>query len=554
LPGPPIADRLASIPLHGLVALRLHGHQGTCSARLPPWSGAPLIVAAAATPPLSLEEVTAMRSSYCIPGWLPVCCVLFGCGADGSPTEPGAPAAIIVSPSPVTLPQLGAVQLDARVVDARGATVSDQDLTFASDDSTIATATSTGIVVSRGPAGSTHVRVVSGALEASVALLVTPTPVRLLARSPIVVLAGTSRQLKGTVLDAVGAVIPDAPVAFASSTPALTVTPEGIVSAGGQTGRFTVTATAESLTATIEVVVPTHPAGVIAGSQTLSLGAWGGAISSRGAVYITEPAQGAPALVRADLPSFTLKAGPAGLEGGFPLSVAFSSDGAFAYVPALSPGRLAIVDAVQNKAVDEVLALEGNLSGVLVSPDDSTVYVTSDNDLMYIIDVATRRTATTVDLGTVSNQLAWHPTLPHVLASSYNGGRIIEVDAASNTILRTLPIGGQPQGLAVSPDGHELYVADELGRLVVWDLDGNALLQEITVPSGAFGLALTPDAAQIYLGISSRPDGFVQIYDRVGRNLLGTINTGGSPRRIAFDIVGETAIVTNDASRVDFIR
>lgn len=478
--------------------------------------------------------------------------LLPACGSDeSSPTV--EPAGIRINPVSVSLQQRQSVQLTAKAVDAQGVELDGYSFTFTSDDPALVSVTSAGLVTSAGPAGSTVVRVTSGALGATVAVTIEQTPTTLQSPSPVAVRAGASHQLVTTVLDAVDVPIPGAQVVYSSAASEISIAPGGLVTALGPTGTFDVLAAVGPLETQIRVVVPTHPAGVITVTEPLSLSPWGVAISSHGLAYVTQPATGAPALKRVALPTGAITAGPTGTMGGLPLAVAFSSDGIFAYVPGLSPGALAIIDSRINQAVAWV-GLSDNLYAVLVSADDRRVYVTADNDLMYVIDVATGNTVTAVDLHAVSNQLILHPTLPHILASSFNGAKVLEIDALTNSILRTLPVGGQPQGLAASPDGSELYVADELGRLLVWDLPGNTLKQEITVPAGAYGLALTPDATQIYVTIAGGPDGVVQVYDRVSRALVGTIPTGGSPRRIAFDISGQTAIITNDGGAVHIVQ
>jgi len=479
--------------------------------------------------------------------------LIVGCSSE-PPTGPGGPAAVIVSPPAISLRQRGAAQLSARVVDARGTELPGEPLTFTSENQDLVTVTPTGLVNSMGPAGSTIVTAASGSLHRSVTVTVSQTPSSLEIHSPVVVLPGASRQLAVIVLDATGHPILDAPVVYSSNAPEISVSSEGLVTGLGQPGTFVVTVTVGELQRPLQIVVPTHPAGIVAATQPLSFSSWGIAVSPRGVVFITEPATGSPALVRANLPSFAISPGPAGMPGGSPLSVGFSSDGAFAYVPALSPGTLSIINTSLNEIVADVPGLPVNLYGVLVAADDSTVYVTADNDSMYVIDPLARKVIASVDLKAVSNQLALHPTLPHVLASSFNAAKVIEIDEVTHQVLRTFAIGGHPQGLAVSPDGTEMYVADEDGRLVVWDLLANALKQEIPVPAGAFGLTLTPDAAQIYVAIAGWANGIVQVYDRHSLALVGTITTGGSPRRIAFDITGRTAVITDDASQVHFIN
>ena len=67
--------------------------------------------------------------------------------------------------------------------------------------------------------------------------------------------------------------------------------------------------------------------------------------------------------------------------------------------------------------------------------------------------------------------------------------------------------------------------------------------------AGGFGLAISPDGAQLYL---ARGDA-VQIVDRATGALLRTVSVTGSARRIAFASNG-VALVTNESGWVDFIE
>jgi YVTN family beta-propeller protein len=196
----------------------------------------------------------------------------------------------------------------------------------------------------------------------------------------------------------------------------------------------------------------------------------------------------------------------------------------------------------------------GNLLSVAVTADDKTAYVGSTNDFVYAVDLETRSVIASINVGGWANDIAMHPSLARAYASLYNAGRIAEINTSTNQLVRTFDVGGNPQGLAVSPGGGELYIANEKGELDIWDLAANALKQIVPLPGGPFGLALTPDGAQIYLAFTFGGSGFVQILDRSSRSLLRTLRTGGYPRRIAFDLAGTTAVITDDGSRVFFVR
>ena len=76
-------------------------------------------------------------------------------------------------------------------------------------------------------------------------------------------------------------------------------------------------------------------------------------------------------------------------------------------------------------------------------------------------------------------------------------------------------------------------------------------LTGVALDGPAWDLQLTPDSTQLYVGLL---DGAIQIVDRADRLVVRTVQTGGRPRRIAFDRSGTTAVVANEAGWVDILR
>ena len=124
-------------------------------------------------------------------------------------------------------------------------------------------------------------------------------------------------------------------------------------------------------------------------------------------------------------------------------------------------------------------------------------------------------------------------------------------------------VGGEPQGVAVSLDGTELFVADESfnGQINVYNLIAN--VQEASIPSGAtsslggpFGLAISPDGAAVYVGvISAEGPGLIQVIDVKTRTIERTINSCGStPRRIAFGFSGGLAVIADETGCATFVE
>ena len=105
----------------------------------------------------------------------------------------------------------------------------------------------------------------------------------------------------------------------------------------------------------------------------------------------------------------------------------------------------------------------------------------------------------------------------------------------------------------MSPDGTRLYVANELGWVLVWDVLTNAAVDSVALAGGPFGLAMTPDGAQLYVTLPTTTSPKVAILDRVSLASVGTVSVG-APRRVAFSFSGDMAVVANGTTGARVIR
>jgi len=460
-------------------------------------------------------------------------------------TAPTGAARIDVVPAVVRLGVGRSVQLAATAKDDAGAAVPGVVLRYQSEDNAVATVTSSGRVTGAG-SGVTTVIVDGGGASARVPVRVggVPATIEVTPAAPEVP-QGASLGLVVVVRDSAGAVVPDAPIAYATSDPAVaTVSTAGVVTGVGG-GPATITVTAMPALAAVPVTVLGHPGGTDVAGTPLAGRPYGVAVSRAGVAYVTIADAGA--LGRADLPDTTFAITvPVGAQ---PTDVAFDPTGTRAYVTNQASGNVGIVDVATNTQID-VIPVPGNPFRVLVKPDGSRLYITDNAGNLLVVQLPSKAMYAAYSLGAPSNGIAFHPN-GVLLYGTTTGGLVFEINTVTDSA-RAVLTTGILQDIAVARDGSELYIAKENGDLEIRSAPTGALITEVPAAAGAFGLRLSPDGRHLYAGIPSADA--VRVIDRATRGLVRSIPIN-DPRRIAFDRYGTTAVIASQSGNaVYFVR
>lgn len=395
-----------------------------------------------------------------------------------------------------------------------------------------------------------------------------PTGSLVVTPASLVLGAGMSRRLSVTVLGPSGAPAAGAPVGFVSNDTAIaSVTTDGLVSYAGA-GQAQITVSSDDLLATVPYtgLRSGHPLG----TTTLSVrlpgdpqgdGPFAAAVDPDGRILISQTNTGRVASDRFPITGFSTRD-----VGGFPTSIALLAGGTALVTPT---GPDTSGASVIEPASDRVLAqvpLGSHAEAAVTGPDGQTVYLGTEDGRVLVFDAASARVTGAIDLEIAksrANHLALNAAGTLLYVSSFTTGTISEIDLTSGSVARDFIVGGEPQGLALSPDGTELYVADEAGtgHIDVYDLVH--LVHEASIQSGAttsdggpFGVAISPDGATVYVGVITKEGpGLIQIVDAATRTIVHTIEScGRTPRRIAFGYSGGLAVVADESGCVNFVE
>lgn len=183
-----------------------------------------------------------------------------GGGGDSGPSTPSSPtpaavATVDISPASATLLPPATQQLTVTLKDASGNTLSGRSITWSSDNSGIASVSTSGFVTSVAAGKATISAASEGKSGTASITVLAPVAAVTLDRATAIVAIGDSLQLTATLKDAAGAIITGRIVTWTSSAPTLaTVSASGMITALAA-GSVTITAASEGKSADAAVTV-----------------------------------------------------------------------------------------------------------------------------------------------------------------------------------------------------------------------------------------------------------------------------------------------------------
>ncbi len=228
----------------------------------------------------------------------------------------------------------------------------------------------------------------------------------------------------------------------------------------------------------------------------------------------------------------------------------------FAASPA--PAQEAIVTAQLGNAVEIVdlatkkilqsIPVAGAPAGIALSPDRTRAYITRpEGHGVTVIDLAARKVVSELGLPGGPLGIGVNPVSGEVYVADWFGERVFALRATADrlTLDGEIATGKSPSGIAVTPDGATLLVANrESDSVSVIDVASRTERRRIAVGTHPFGLTLAPDATRAYTANVLSDD--VSAIDIAAGRETGRVKTGQRPYVIAF--AGQRGFVTDQYS------
>jgi len=145
------------------------------------------------------------------------------------------------------------------------------------------------------------------------------------------------------------------------------------------------------------------------------------------------------------------------------------------------------VVAIDEKSLAIIARIPGGTypDGLAYSPETRKIYVSDEHGgTDTVIDVVANARVATVQIGGVIGNTQYDAASQHVFINAQSAGELVEVDPATDNIVRRIKVPGASgnHGLLIDADSHRAFIACEGNdRLIVLDLRSGASLSQFPV-------------------------------------------------------------------------
>lgn len=423
--------------------------------------------------------------------------LLLACGGESGPSSIDV-GSIEVTPNPVVLAQQTSVGLQVAAFDDDGALLAGVPVTFTPKDSSLITVSSSGVVLSVGPAGSTSITIKAGrgSIAVPVTVEATGSTISVLPADASVPQMGTL-QLDAALLDLVGSEIPGTTFTFASADPSIaTVSESGLITSVGPAGQVSISVTTGGLTTQKIVTVVPIPTSMTLLPSSIRMGK-SSQVTLHAAVL---DAVGAPipnaSITYSAAPSSLLTVSAAGILSAQGTSgtgsVTAASGTLFVTVPVTIVDKASLSGTILSQA-----SSGGQPYGVAIGAGDTFYGV----GLGGAFDVGTFGSTTLASKfvsSPIMTGVAVHPTNGLVYAAGNTADGLMEIDPATGSVLRRWAAPDQMYDVAISPDGSQIYVAGSPDKVYVISTASMTLVKELPAGGSVIHLLADPSRPIVY--------------------------------------------------------
>ncbi|HEY0869882.1 MAG TPA: PKD domain-containing protein, partial [Acidothermaceae bacterium] len=246
--------------------------------------------------------------------------------------------------------------------------------------------------------------------------------------------------------------------------------------------------------------------------------------------------------------TYQLVGGPVAAGEG-PTSVAITPDAKYAYVTDSEGETVSVIETGLRHPIATIEKVGKEPFGIAITPDGKYAYVTArGSNQVAVISTQTKEVVKSITVGVEPTGVAISPTGKFAYVANYADSDVEVINTETMTLVPGKPIkvGEGPMEIEFTPAG-TAYVVDEIGKKVSAINTVNKEVTEIPLSSKSGepqGIAISPDGTEAYVvGLGAGP---ISVIDTGTNQVTGEVKVAGEPQEVAFAANGNTAYVTEN--------
>jgi YVTN family beta-propeller protein len=254
------------------------------------------------------------------------------------------------------------------------------------------------------------------------------------------------------------------------------------------------------------------------------------------------------------------------MTDGTPAALALTPSGTRGYAMDLTAQSLFALDTKKDQVLKRIpVGIRSRpilTPAVAVAGDGRRAYVTNataSDDHLLVVDTATNAIVKDQFLPIHPVGVAVSPDGAQVYVAgcklSCINGTLLVIDAATTTIASQIALAAAPSGMALAPDGSRVYLANGRDATVAIVYLRTQTVENVPVGTQPLGIAVGPRGRFVY--VASFGDSRLDVLDTQTGRISATVSVASPPRAIAISPDGRFAYVTHTAptcSVVDLTR
>lgn len=174
----------------------------------------------------------------------------------------------------------------------------------------------------------------------------------------------------------------------------------------------------------------------------------------------------------------------------------------------------------------------------------------SNSKNVSVIDIASNTVVATIPVGSDPIGVSVSPDGKMVYIANQGSNEVSVISTSTNSVIKTLNTGAgsEPTGVVTSPDGSRVYVTDyDNNSLTVINTATNTIINTINIGTLPYGIAISPDGSKLYT--ANLEDNSISVINTATLKIESTLFPGLGPNDVCLSPDGNTLYVANYLSK-----